>query len=264
MPPDGGAARLSRDDDPTPLYQQFRLHLRRRIEGGEFPPGAQLPAESELAEQYGLSRGTVREGLDLLVRDAIVERRHGHGTFVRDPRISSEWNAYYGFVPALRAAGHRVVPRPISVETVRPDTKTAQLLRLNKEDEVVEVTRVIDVDDQPFLLNVNRIVADVCPGLAQVDLSREWLHDILENRYGVRIVHQERWLEPVMPTLHEQLLLEITSGVPCLQIDEINWSDQNRPVQFSKIVVRGDRCRPYVRLNWGPGPTRPDASEEGG
>jgi GntR family transcriptional regulator, transcriptional repressor for pyruvate dehydrogenase complex len=66
-----------------PLKEQVLRQLRRLIDEGELGPGDQLPAERELADRLGVSRGTVREAVQFLQALGLVEIRHGSGTFVR-------------------------------------------------------------------------------------------------------------------------------------------------------------------------------------
>lgn len=72
---------LQRNGD-VPLYLQVKDQLLKRILDGDYPPGASLPAEPDLCEQFGVSRGTVRQALGVLERDGFVSREQGRGTFV--------------------------------------------------------------------------------------------------------------------------------------------------------------------------------------
>src|SRR5881398_2799831 len=67
-----------------PKYQQIRADLEARIRSGELPPGAKVPTEAELREQYGVSRATAQRTLDDLARAGFVVRYRRHGTFVAD------------------------------------------------------------------------------------------------------------------------------------------------------------------------------------
>jgi DNA-binding LacI/PurR family transcriptional regulator len=68
-------------NDPLPRYYQLYSALLDRILSGEFPPGALMPTERELGEQYEVSRITVIKALDLLELEGHVERQQGRGTF---------------------------------------------------------------------------------------------------------------------------------------------------------------------------------------
>lgn len=67
---------------PRPLYLQLADDLRRQIENGTLKPGDQVTPEVELAQHHNLSRGTVRQALQLLVNQGLLERTRRKGTFV--------------------------------------------------------------------------------------------------------------------------------------------------------------------------------------
>lgn len=69
--------------DPPRLYRQVADQLRRLIDSGEYAVGARLPTERELAEQFGLSRPTVREALIALEVEGRIRIRVGSGIYVR-------------------------------------------------------------------------------------------------------------------------------------------------------------------------------------
>jgi DNA-binding FadR family transcriptional regulator len=68
--------------EPQRLYRQIAEQLRSLITGGEFTPGCRLPAERDLARQFGVSRPSVREALIALEVEGWVEVRTGSGVYV--------------------------------------------------------------------------------------------------------------------------------------------------------------------------------------
>ena len=80
-----------------PLYQQLKETLRRQILEGELQPGTLIPSERQLCEQYGVSSTTVRRALQELVRDGLIHRRAGIGTFVSSPSRRSILLIVVGF-----------------------------------------------------------------------------------------------------------------------------------------------------------------------
>lgn len=77
-------------DDPLPRYYQVYKSLIDRIKSGEFHAGDSLPAERQLAKEYGVSRITIVKALDTLQQDKLIDRQQGRGTFVVDPDTSGE------------------------------------------------------------------------------------------------------------------------------------------------------------------------------
>lgn len=78
---------------PIPVYYQTYTSLLERIRGGEFGVGVPLPAERQLAVDYGVSRITISKALDLLENDGLISREQGRGTFVLAPERSEEKSA---------------------------------------------------------------------------------------------------------------------------------------------------------------------------
>ncbi len=108
----------------APLYRRLADELRAEILAGKVRPGERLPAERGLVAQHGLSLNTVRQALNVLAQAGLVERRHGAGTYVLDPRrqrrralvgvmvpsvTSFFGEVLHGIEDELRAAGHRLV-----------------------------------------------------------------------------------------------------------------------------------------------------------
>jgi GntR family transcriptional regulator, transcriptional repressor for pyruvate dehydrogenase complex len=71
---------------PRRLYQEIALQIRAHIENGEFPIGTQLPSERDLAQQFKVSRPSVREALIALEVEGLVDVRPGAGIFVCEPQ----------------------------------------------------------------------------------------------------------------------------------------------------------------------------------
>jgi DNA-binding GntR family transcriptional regulator len=71
----------------VPTYLLVAADLRSKIEAGKMRPGTQLPPEKNLQDEYGsltgtVTRNTVRDAIELLVREGLLEKRRGQGTFI--------------------------------------------------------------------------------------------------------------------------------------------------------------------------------------
>lgn len=87
---------------PNPLYAQLAEQLKRHIERGELRPGDRLWSESELCDRFGVSRGTVREALDVLASEGLLQRIAGKGTFIAEPAQARQPKLLGMIVPYLR------------------------------------------------------------------------------------------------------------------------------------------------------------------
>ncbi|WP_085316013.1 FadR/GntR family transcriptional regulator [Derxia lacustris] len=100
---------------PHALSEDIAAELARRIDTGEFGPGARLPTEKTLAETFGVSRPVVREAIARLRNDGLVETRQGAGAFVAaNPRsLRLKFDALPAVaMPVPAAKTGRSKPRP--------------------------------------------------------------------------------------------------------------------------------------------------------
>src|SRR6516165_10037465 len=103
---------------PVPLYAQLESILAAEIAAGTFPPASRLPNEEELVGRYAVSRTTVRQTIQNLVRRGLIEIRRGKGTFVLEPKITQELTALSGFVEDMRSLGRQASAQLLGKETV--------------------------------------------------------------------------------------------------------------------------------------------------
>ena len=89
----------------NPRYRIVSEALREAIAAGEYPPGAQLPTEAELAKRFGLSRGTVVKAIDMLVTEGIVSKRQGAGSFVALPALHRRSSRLMSFTETVSEQG---------------------------------------------------------------------------------------------------------------------------------------------------------------
>src|SRR5438067_11758794 len=93
----------------APLVAQTAAAIRARIEAGRWHVGEQLPAEPQLATELGISRGTLRESVRMLISNGLLDRRHGVGTFVARvplPSIDRGIDELFGATDAIAQMGY--------------------------------------------------------------------------------------------------------------------------------------------------------------
>jgi len=98
------APEAAHDNAPafSPLYQQIKELITRRLQGGEWLPGQSIPSEMELAARFRVSQGTVRKAVDELATENLLVRRQGKGTFVA---THAEERTQYRFLRLMSDAG---------------------------------------------------------------------------------------------------------------------------------------------------------------
>ncbi|MET3428112.1 DNA-binding GntR family transcriptional regulator [Actinoplanes tereljensis] len=69
---------------PRYRYEEIAIDLQKRIDGGEFPPGARLPSRRELIEQYEVTEPVIDRAMLILRVKGITETLSGVGVYVRE------------------------------------------------------------------------------------------------------------------------------------------------------------------------------------
>ena len=110
-----------------PMYRQIAEDLRRQIEAGELPPGAQLRTELELREKYNASRNTIRDAIKWLITRGLVETRPGQGTFVVEKIVPFMTTLTGDPTTASGGRGHVVPARGEGAAQEGPDASPPQV-----------------------------------------------------------------------------------------------------------------------------------------
>lgn len=237
------------DSSPMPLYYQLKEHIKEYIEQNGFSPGCQLPSERELAEQFSLSRMTVRQATTSLVYEGVLYRRRGKGTFVSKPKIIKDLQLS-SFTEDMHSRGIQPSTRLLSM-TVQPVTDSvAKKLGIDFNAKVIRIERLRLANGEPMALELSTLPYDKFPGLEQIDLARESLYKTLENKFQVRVRRGWQSIEASLATARESELLQIPEKAPVLLMERLTeGSEHGEIVEHVKSIYRGDKYKFRLELS---------------
>lgn len=172
-----------------PQYQMIADELREKIR--VMPLGAQIDPEKALAEQYGVSRGTMRQAIDLLVREDLVVRVRGRGSFRTHPKEQSlQLTIETSVLDTIRMVGEESEIGHLSVTTAKAPPKIADMLEIPRGTRVRRVSRVRMYGGEPLAYAVGYLRTDLTSPLFKRDfktslseLARNTLHLRFDARY---------------------------------------------------------------------------------
>lgn len=232
-----------------PLYDQIERNLRDLMVNGHLKPGEAMPGEWDLAELYGVSRLTVRRALDELVRQNWLEKKHGVGTFVRQPTMATIAAGKLSFTEQMRSIGREPGSRHISQQVIPATDKIALALHIQESDPIFEITRVRLADNVPILLETACLSATRFPTLESHDWSQnESLYKVLSEEYQVNISAMDHTIKPVTLTETEARYLKARSGIPALLSEIIAYTPDGVPVEYTWSVSNGDKSEFYFHF----------------
>lgn len=231
-----------------PLYLQIYEHLRGKIGGGQWRPGDALPPELDLMEQYHVSRATVRQAMDSLVRDGLVYRERGRGTFVAHPTVEQGLTRVVSFTEDMRSRGFEPGTQVRSAELGPASQEIAGKLGVPAGEEVARIERLRLADGEPMSVEVSHLVHRYCPGILQHDYANQPLREMLEHDYGLRIVNAAQAIRAITASRELASALSLRRNAALLFIERVSFSQHNVPIELLHLYHRGDRYVLYSEL----------------
>ena len=234
----------------TPLYEQVKENILKRIILGEWPEGFVLPTEMELAETLGVSYGTVRRAMAELVRQSVIMRRQRVGTVVTGRSTLNTLDMFYHFFRLHRIDGTVVNSEvePVSTEVRAMTDEEQKLFQPVSDDRVVQINRVRTTEDGPTMLDHFVLPAVYAKPLAAGQqeaptLIYKWLLEVS----GLRLSAVREELGAKIATPEQAKALRITSPPPhaLLEMRQVAYDHRNRPIAVSRHFARTEKHR-YV------------------
>lgn len=242
---------MSANVDPIPKYHKIKEALLDQMADGTWQPGSPLPSETELCEQFGVSRITVRKAIGDLVHEGRLRTVQGKGTFVTDPKVGERFvQRAFGLYEDMARRGLQVATTVLRLEIIPAPSEVARRLKVAQGERVHVLERLRSVESEKLLLSTTYIREILCPTLVNDDLSFGSLYGLLREKYGLRIARGEHSLEAVAAGERESHLLGVSRSSPVLLLDTVMYLANGSPLEYSRVLQRGDRAR--VELDFLP------------
>ena len=223
------------------LYRQLSDELRAGIADGTYPPGSRLPSESELAERYGTSRGTVRQAFTVLAADGLISSRKGTRRLVLQPTLVQSFSQLHSFSQWAASIGEIPGGRMVALVRREPTELEAGKLELGPGERVYHLTRLRLLSGRPVMVErtayVERIGALI--GGIVIDGDDESITIRLEE-LGVVFAHAEHTVSAIPAEADDAHLLGVRPHTPLLRELRRTTDPANRPLEWSDDRYLGD------------------------
>ena len=224
-----------------PLYMRIQQFIRSKIEQGDWPVGSMIPTETELSQQFGCSRITVTTAVRELVRDGLVYRIQGKGTFVakRTPESNvlqqGELTRTVYSLEALSIPGKHIC---LHMGEEIPCQEIASILQLKPGLLVIHVDRIKYIDNKPSFVERAYLSHVLFSSASKLQLAEDPIAKLAET-CGVFLGKNYISSEPIICSEDLADLLEIPAGSAilqfCIEIHDI----QERPIACYFIFTSG-------------------------
>ena len=224
-------------------HVQVREYVRGLISGAE--PGSPAPSERELVHHFGVARMTVRQALDALVAEGLLERVPGRGTFVARAKIDVQVRLS-SYTEEMGRRGMKPDSRTLLARMESAGPGVARALEIEEGDKVVHWQRLRLADDTPMCLEDAYLADSIVPKFIDSSLP-ESLYAELQRR-DLMPTWGEDSVDASAARAEEAQLLGVTEGTPVLRIARRAFAG-NIAVEVSRSTYRADRFTLWVPLS---------------
>jgi DNA-binding GntR family transcriptional regulator len=240
MSPAGG-------DDPP--YLQILEHYRHLIRSGELAPGKYLPTEQTLAQDWGVSRGTVTKALNFLREEGWVTSRRGKGTTVNVPpqSLATHPNRHAAVRQAIQTHGEKGTLTMTYAGFAPASSRVADALAVEEGAEVVKRSRVRHHDGHPVTMSTSWHPghhANAVPHLLINENMPDGLARV-ENATGTKIGRLHESLSAGLATTEHADFFGFELPAAVMHVEHTWWDTDDHPFCFGQAVHRADEWWTY-------------------
>lgn len=216
--------------------------LRQQIHAAAYPDG--LPAESDLAAEFSVSRNTIREALGILKQEGLIDRGPKVGTHVAQRKYDHRIDSLLGLKETFKDIGEVRNEVRAAMPVVAPPA-VASRLQLEPGEQAVFIERLRYLGDLPLSLDLTYLAPDI--GAQILDhplenpLEKQDLFALIEQVSGHRLGSAALALEAIPADAHSAATLQVPDGSALLMLERLTSLDDGRPVDLEYIRMRGDR-----------------------
>ncbi|MEJ7834283.1 MAG: GntR family transcriptional regulator [Nocardioides sp.] len=214
----------------------------RSLVGGN-APGSPAPSERELVHRFGVARMTVRQALDALVAEGLLERIPGRGTFVARPRRVP--TRITGYTEEMGRRGLLAESQTLLARREQAGPGVARALNLTEGDAVIHWRRLRRGDGTPVCIEDAYLNEVLLPGFLQAGMPTSLYEDL--GARGLRPTWAEDSVSADGAATEEAALLEIEPGGVVLRHSRRALAG-DKTVEVSRSVYRADRFTMWIQL----------------
>lgn len=218
-------------------YIEIADDIRMKIKKQKYTYGQKLPYEYVLCVSYHCNKETMKKALEILVKEGLIVRRRGAGTFVKDydKEHDNNPNALNNFVQGLskRYEGVKVVTSEVIVFEVIPgDTEISKKLQIEEGSFIYHIIRKRIMDGKTHALEILYIPISIIPNLKMEHLQNT-LYGYIEDELKLKIQSAHKTVTGHTSSQLEQKYLGLKKTEPYFQIEQIAYLSSGVIFEYS-------------------------------
>ncbi len=238
---------LFEPNSKDPLYIQLKNYLLEKIVNGKWNEGEKFPTETDLQNEFKLSRATVRHALSDIEREGYIERHPGKGTVICHKRFKPEIMKVSSFSDDMISRGKIPQSKTVDMKYVTPPPQVREGYGISANDKVWMVLRLRMADGIPIGLQELYI-----PPKLQISA-----HDLQQMQSYYQLLQEKHNLFPAFGTEiltaksaddQEASYLDISNGDPLIYIWRVTYATDESVIEVVKIYYVAERYEYHIQL----------------
>ena len=226
-------------DRRIPYYVRFRDHFAAMIEAGTLAPGTKLPPERALAEEFSITRVTVRQALIRMEAEGLMFREERRGWFVSPPRVRYDPTANTSFTESVMEQGRTAGTTILSKQQIAASQWESEQFDCAVGDPVFVINRLRTVDGRAVLVEQIHIKAARCPGPLDLPLDRS-MTGLMAEKYGIVEHRAQIDMRPTALSEFPARALGVAAGTPSLYLSRTILDQFDEVVELDQEFWRHD------------------------
>jgi GntR family transcriptional regulator len=235
-----------RRDSHVAMHRQLAQQLRQAIAGGGYRPGDRLPTEPELAERHAVSRITARQAVMQLVRERLVVRRQGKGSFVAEPPVHHDLVDLHGIYDELVARGVNPTTELLDYAEVAPPSNVAERLHSGAR-KLLHYKRLYLRRGEPFAVSWAWLAPSV-PKVARELVAAHTTYHLFESFMHLKIRHADLSVRAKAATPELKKLLRLRPHAPVIALERVSYLADGKPAEFTLYCANAENYEFALRI----------------
>lgn len=223
-----------------PVYLKIHDQIKSEIEEGKWHVGDRLPSERELSETFSVSRMTLRQAIQTLADEGILERKIGSGTYVARKKVQETMLGTTSFSDIIKSQGQIPSSKTISYFVTKPSSSEMERLNLTEKEDILKMERIRYADDVPICFEVASIPYHLVSNFDKEQITTSLYKAIAEEGKNT-IGKSSQRISAVIASEKIAHFMDIKRGEAILKVSQISYFEDGVPFEYVRSQYVGER-----------------------
>lgn len=215
-------------NNPIPFHLQIKDVLAKEITNGMYKD--KIPSERDLMNRFSVSRTTVREAISHLVKEGVLEKIHGKGTFIsRIPPVHEWLDSLNSLTETVKKMGLEPGSKLLKSEMNAESEEISEILGADK---LYTIERLRTANSIPFAIERHYYSKELGDKLAKYDLETTTIYDLLENELNIELVEAEQIISCKEVSFEDSVHLNVQVGSSVLSVERVIMDANGNPIEY--------------------------------